>query len=339
MQQKTNKKFILIKGCAGLGNRLITLCSAIEYCKLTNRLISVDWSDGLYGYPGDNVFEKYFSLNNSKTISVEKIKQYNDIGMSVYPNEFEGNLHLNIHSLYQQVSNNYFCKFPPNAYSFLKANMFSSHWALKSNIKGNETTDITAYLRILFKKSGFPLGGCLQNHIQEDIVIFADYVPLFIEKNINNLIINPTILDTINKFVNINQIDQTIGVHIRSTDLTPTKNIILLINAIKKENKAEKIFLSTDSLDIQTEFMRNFEHVVVYDKFTPVLKNKIGLHQWASMSANHDKAEQIFKDSIVDMYLLSKCKKLFYQGNSSFSIVAKALHTNKHNCINWLNLY
>lgn len=41
-------KYIVLKACAGLGNRLVTLSNAIDYSLKNNRTLYVDWSDGLF---------------------------------------------------------------------------------------------------------------------------------------------------------------------------------------------------------------------------------------------------------------------------------------------------
>lgn len=56
------QKRIVIKGFAGLGNRLRTIASGIEYAQKTNRKVIIDWSDGMFAEEGINAFDKYFIL-------------------------------------------------------------------------------------------------------------------------------------------------------------------------------------------------------------------------------------------------------------------------------------
>ena len=79
-----SSKFLILKGCAGLGNRLITLCNAIEYSQKSNRTLLVDWSDGQFGVKGDNIFYKYFCLKEIQHIqSIEEIIDFHNL--SYYP--------------------------------------------------------------------------------------------------------------------------------------------------------------------------------------------------------------------------------------------------------------
>lgn len=63
-----NKKYLVLKGCAGLGNRLITLMGAIRYCERTQRILYVDWADGMFDQEGQNAFTQYFELNGGYVI-------------------------------------------------------------------------------------------------------------------------------------------------------------------------------------------------------------------------------------------------------------------------------
>ena len=58
------EKYLIVKGCAGLGNRLFTIAEAVFYAKQTNRELYVDWSDGQFGELDQNVFYNYFNLHS-----------------------------------------------------------------------------------------------------------------------------------------------------------------------------------------------------------------------------------------------------------------------------------
>src|SRR5262249_5608534 len=54
-------RVLLVKGTAGMGNRLLALASGIVYATLAGRRVAVDWRDGVYGERGRNVFFEYFT--------------------------------------------------------------------------------------------------------------------------------------------------------------------------------------------------------------------------------------------------------------------------------------
>jgi hypothetical protein len=331
-----SEKYLIVKGCAGLGNRLYTVFSAIDYCERTGRKLYVDWSDGLYGRKSDNVFCKYFDLSVNSA-DFDEILKRNQSGAKVYPFPFDQKLRLGLYDLYQPVSSPFSHKIPYNRMPLLKFNMLKEHWALNENVKVKKKNSIVSYLKLLSKGSAFPMGQNLHYSIKEEIAVFADYAPVFIEKNIKYLSVKPVISQIVDVFSAENNFDQAIGVHVRSTDMKPSVEINVLIELIKREHPGKKVFLSTDNTDVLAIFKLNFKDLIVFNKFIPELKGNESLHAWASVHSAPEKAEQIFKESIIDMYLLSKCDMLYYQGNSTFSIISKALHPDKRKCINWLN--
>jgi len=64
MKIANDSKYLLVKGCAGLGNRIFTLLCAIEYAKKTNRKLIIDWGDGGYFHSNYNFFSDYFELDS-----------------------------------------------------------------------------------------------------------------------------------------------------------------------------------------------------------------------------------------------------------------------------------
>ena len=52
---------VIVKGVAGLGNRLFTLAWAARVGRSLNRTIIADWSDGQIGPKGVDLFSEYFS--------------------------------------------------------------------------------------------------------------------------------------------------------------------------------------------------------------------------------------------------------------------------------------
>ena len=93
------ENYLLIKGCAGLGNRIISLTKAIDYAIKTNRIIVIDWSDGLYFTEGYNFFEDYFIIKDLKyhcphTTEISNLLENNQF--SHYPRILKNqeNLHL-----------------------------------------------------------------------------------------------------------------------------------------------------------------------------------------------------------------------------------------------------
>jgi hypothetical protein len=58
----------LLKGYAGLGNRILALLTAILYSRLANRHLLVDWRDGMYADSGVNSFPLLFSCRSASPL-------------------------------------------------------------------------------------------------------------------------------------------------------------------------------------------------------------------------------------------------------------------------------
>ena len=56
-------RYLVVKGKAGMGNRLLSLTHAVVYALITKRTIIVDWSDYTYSHSGEDVFDEFFVLN------------------------------------------------------------------------------------------------------------------------------------------------------------------------------------------------------------------------------------------------------------------------------------
>ena len=58
-------KYLLIKGEGGLGNRILSLLSGIEYARLSGRIPVVEWCNAEYSADGGNAFFEIFKKTDS----------------------------------------------------------------------------------------------------------------------------------------------------------------------------------------------------------------------------------------------------------------------------------
>jgi hypothetical protein len=80
-------KFLLVKGRAGLGNRILCALTGILYARLTGRRLIIDWRDETYSNDGSNVFHRFFQCHCSS--QTEEIP----VTDSISPNIWRGHLH------------------------------------------------------------------------------------------------------------------------------------------------------------------------------------------------------------------------------------------------------
>lgn len=79
------ERYVILKGCAGLGNRFITLMKALQYSKLSGRKLCVDWCDGMFAAVGVNAFDEYFELDYSNKATKDEVKKAFRDGATTYP--------------------------------------------------------------------------------------------------------------------------------------------------------------------------------------------------------------------------------------------------------------
>ena len=63
-----------------------------------------------------------------------------------------------------------------------------------------------------------------------------------------------------------------------------------------------------------------------------------GIHFLGLEYMDNDLKREILISSIYDIWILSRCKTLFYQGNSSFSVFSSIMHSDESQCFDWLKL-
>ncbi|NQY68380.1 MAG: hypothetical protein HRT72_11755, partial [Flavobacteriales bacterium] len=94
-------------------------------------------------------------------------------------------------------------------------------------------------------------------------------------------------------------------------------------------------FLATDNADIEKRFIDEVGgNLITNSKEFPEFNKDKGIHYWAiNDDSKTHLLRKIFEESIDDLWMLSMCDQLFYQGNSTFSQLAALL--SKGVCLDW----
>ena len=327
-------RYLILKGCAGLGNRMYTLSRAIQYAELNNRKIYIDWSDGQFDKKGVNPFYDYFEIDSSvPQFEVAEIEKQ----FSVFPKLYKNALKASIYDLYIQVNRmndislkDKFLHKLAKAFGLKYGEKLFGYWHPISHVG-----ELSKKQRLIgvFNKASFPFGANIKKEVKEDVVVYADFSPkpdegilktkLHLKKDLQKKISE--------KEKKLNLSKSCVGVHVRYTDKRPTKTLEILLERCKKEVKeGKRIFLATDNVDIEKRFQVQLgESLVINPKLMPENSSQDGLHRWAyNDDAKAGLLRKMFEESIEDMWLLSMCENLFYQGNSSFSVFSSIMSKN-----------
>jgi hypothetical protein len=347
MPPRDKRKYCVIKGIAGLGNRLMTLEKGIWYAKATGRTVYVDWRDGMNGPKGTNAFYKYFNLRNvDYTSDDNEVADYLGRGADIYPGFFNlpdfnaSMLDMCVYTRPALIKRNKIKIILSLVFRHKFGNLIGlDSWNKRSDPKSTRYGD---YIKSYFSMNNFPLGGRLSKRLKEDVVIFADLQPVCVLNNFRNHIsLKKEYHDKLQEFALENDLSHAIGIHIRHTDKAPRVQFSKVMERaanMTRSKPSSKIFLSTDNIDIEETFRREFGgRVVVYPKYTPAVSGK-GIHHWARCCGDEDIKREVFEGGLADMWLLSMTKYLFRQGNSSFSQISNWLRSDTSRTYDWLTL-
>lgn len=337
------EKYLVVKGVGGIGNRFISLMKAINYAKKTDRTIYLDWCDGMFGPSGNNIFFKYFNLKNVEYIDSPEIVLENiENGATTFPKI------LNQNDITNALLKNYYACTPWIAnFPHYKVGMglifrhkLSYLFGLQSFQRIDDKKGYFGVVRDIFKGDNFPLGAALPSWLKSEVVMFADFRPLCsIKKLFNYIQLKDEYLDQYEKYALENDFSNVIGVHVRYTDKQPKSQLDKLIEKLKNDlekNRGLKIFLCSDNNDIISEFKSLFPNkIIFFEKYMPDV-NYGGVHKWAYKYFEEDKKEQLFYDCLADMWLLSMTKFLYWQGNSSFSLISKEIKNDASTTFDWM---
>ncbi len=327
-----SKKYLIVKGCAGLGNRISTLCAAIEYARDTQRTLLVDWADGVIMPEGYNFFSDYFALRD-----VAHVATYDDIPnkelLSSYPNMAGQDITSGTYQLFDKLDTPEHSRIPFHRLPKNKLRTLYRHW----RVKHHERTELPRRPWMLFDDRVLPFGGDMSRRIKKDVVFYVDYIPSFSKQTVRkNLVLKEPLANRIDEFLEV-QLNggQAVGVHVRSTDKKPDAEIRDLIARVRYvAGDTTHVFLSTDNISLQQELQQTLPNVRVYPKDLPQVSCG-GIHQWSVRNNDHKKSVEILESSIIDMYLLSRCEFLLFQGNSSFSRIAAIMHEDEQKAMDW----
>ena len=301
-------KFLLVKGAAGLGNRILCLLTAILYTRLTGRRLLVDWNDTIYSTDGSNVFHRFFQCPLCS--STDEIPSTD----SVNPNIWRGHLHESARDMVRRYQ-------PAASYDLEVWRRFSINIS-KLDYK-EDVLVMFSFIEQIYT---------LRRHFKGPYKALRNASTKAILKELlrENLKLHPLIQERINQFKRdwLNQ--KTVGVHIRYMDKKAQLPAIQRkLNALLKREPKMQIFLATDSIEINKMFQDRYQRVISTQKWYPTSGRSMHLNPESPDRFKHG------TEALVDMYLLAECDYLILDESSSFSYVASLLtNTSSSNTFN-----
>lgn len=293
-------KILIIKGVAGLGDRLFSLATGLLYAQLSDRAVFVDWRDENYGNQGLNMFELLFDLHN--IVSVSSINNQESVTPQVWERQVEVPLSI-----------------------LLRKMGMLSQWD-RNEIINRFSVDISTVNHpenlavFCLDLDIHRLRNAMTSHRE-----FAHTQKMSddeIRKHVINthISLKSDLQKAVDQFVLSHMDKPVIGVHIRKTNEQGVISFNLTkyfrqIHRIQHKHPESKIYLATDNQQVLNSFIDKYgAALITYEKWF----NAPGkpLHRKV---INGQDPIRVLQDAVIEIYILSKCDYLVIPGNSGFS--------------------
>ncbi|MBM3247252.1 hypothetical protein FJZ17_01775 [Candidatus Pacearchaeota archaeon] len=292
-------KYLIVKGLAGLGNRLEVVIQAILYSKLSGRKLLIDWGDGVYASDDRNAFYEVFEC----PLAIKTIPKRDEL--TVFPTFWKGNLDKSVRQLECGWINPAKIK---KEYSF----------DLKKLDYNEDILVMTDY--------HFHYDQFIDNLSKGISFKDKDDKLLLIRRLLKKyLFLKPQLYSGVVEFKRNNFSKPMIGIHIRYTD--NSLEIGRNYPDLEKYNRVVKnllggkpgLFLATDNKKILENYKSGYSSLTYFEKSFSKQEEQ-SIHYSRELDKN-----KVLIEAVMDLFLLASCDYLIYSGDSSFSIIALAL--------------
>ena len=292
-----DKRALVIKAKGGLGNRMLSAVTGCVLSELNGRTPYVDWRDGMYVPPGENLYPLLFDASwmgdvtasdQAKDVapscwSGHMDEQPVDIIRRDFPREHRNPL------LYRKLSIDLIAEDPGNPvavfWSYLpKFQRLAKRMAAHPDFAGRSVDDVTSDL--------------LDRYFQPVAEVRREVDRIF-----------------------QGQAGPVIGVHIRFTDRkAPLPKIVNELERLAAATPDAAIFLATDSAEAQQAVMSRFPDTLTIQK--ALSDSDTALH-FSSEGFSDPVTEA--RNALIDMMALARCTSLIHSRHSTFSVTAALL--------------
>jgi len=296
----TGDRFLLVKGTAGMGNRMLAAAAAVLYARLSGRRLIVDWSDATYSSDGANAFHRFF--RSPACEPADRVPETDD----VVPSFWRGRLHESV----REVT----VPFPGSRYpdSVLEKR---SRLDLTRLDHPEAVAVLWAYVAQLH---------VLRPHLADRLPDLARLTNAELLRTIfrDDLLLQPEIRERVREFRAVHLRGPTVGVHVRYGDYRVSLRAVLgkLAELVRGEPGLQ-VFLATDNSEVLRTVERLYRNVVT----TPHRYGTPGVPLHNDPDCPDRTAGGI--EALVDMYVLAECDYLVVDTSSSFAAVAALLGT------------
>lgn len=299
---------VILKGRAGLGNRLYFLTHGIVYALATNRRLVVDWRDKTYSDDGGNAFPDYFTLKNVPMLSVAEGQRP---CRSIYPTLWDGQLHKSVVECQKEFQAKH-----PEADKEELYRMLAKGVGMLELDRPEEVVVLWEYHHLL---NALPAEVRLRFFpTTESNAIVRTILTLYLE-------VTPRVREAVAAFRDsFFQGRHVIGIHVRSSDKWPRVSLergLRMVTRLLTRTEDAVVFLATDNQSVLAEFQNRLgaHRVLSTEKWYPPVGKP------AHQNSRCPSRRQNGFEALIDLYLLSHTDLFLFQDESSFSRIVPLL--------------
>jgi hypothetical protein len=292
-------KFLLTKGKAGLGNRLLAALGSIVYARVSGRQLYIDWSDRGYSKDRSNSFPRFFARPQLADPAAIWDSE------SVTPAIWRGHLRESVDELIAKLE-------PPEAEN---APSVSAKYTIDvARIDHSEDIAVRwAWTDELYRMRQHFRGAHAALRALSDEAVLRQVIR-------NDVALAPELQQRVDEFASRELSDVNIGLHIRYSDRKNSFDIYpMLVDRILARHPKATIFVATDNQDVEKQFRDRYPRVAVTKKWYP--PPGVPLHRVPNCP---DKFE-LGVEALTDLWLLGRCQYLVYNDTSTFGVMAHLL--------------
>ena len=294
-------KYVLVKGNAGLGNRLYAVLTAALYSRLSGRRLLVDWTDRQYSNDGANVFKRFF-MARCAGVGIDDDDDIPDTD-SVNPWMWRRHLRTSAHEMLMEHA--------PAAL----------HDPLAGAIVSFDPSRLDHQEELLVMWSYNPLIKQMRRHFRGSLADWRRLDETAILRRLmhDTLKLHPSIAGRIADIRRDWGNGPLIGIHVRHTDKrTNLRQIKARLAACHRQFPEAGIFLATDSGQVEQDFHRDYPGLLTVPKWYPASGRLHGREECPDRSLN-------LTEALIDLYLLAGCEHLVINSSSSLGYFAQVV--------------
>jgi Nodulation protein Z (NodZ) len=293
----TVEPILLVKGIAGLGNRILCLLTASLYARLSGRKLIVDWRDENYSSGAVNAFHHFFQ--SPLCVPADQVPET----YSVAPAIWRGRVRESAWSMkvrYGSVND-------AQGWRPFSIDLSRLDYSERVAVMWTYTDELDPLIPHL-QAAADPLAQADRSVILRTLLG-------------ETLTLHPEIRGKVDEFKRDHFKGRTVGVHVRYTDhRTALWATLVALHRLLERDPACRIFLCTDNIQVKRLFEEKNQTVIS----TP--------HWYASIPGRPLHVGSYRPDPIVagiealtDLYLLAQCDELIVDTSSSFGFLATLL--------------